>query len=280
MTKFLLLLFILILTCTVLSKNTKNLPGVIQDHGEMILIPEGDFLMGTSEEEIKKIAREFKKSYKYFLSETPEHKVFLSAYYIDKYEVSNRQYQKFIEAGGYENHIFWTEEGWIWKEKNVYEEPKWWLSGQNKSGINHPDYPVVGVSWYEAYAYAKWANKRLPTESEWEKASRGTEGFIYPWGMEWDINKSVSMGKEIQPVGSIEEGKSSYSVMDMSGNVWEWCSDWYDLLPIKIHPVQKKVSIKSSEADVVEIHIPITSDAQTATGPKKISGMPIRASDV
>jgi len=166
----------LFLSYNVLSGTITKLPPVINDHGEMILIEAGDFLMGSSEKEIMKVSKDAGKSTKYFACETPQHKVYLDAYYIDKYEVTNRQFQDFIEAGGYENHIYWTEDGWNWKDKNVYEEPKWWLSGQNHSGVNNPSYPVIGVSWYEASAYATWAGKRLPTEAEWEKAARGTEG--------------------------------------------------------------------------------------------------------
>lgn len=209
------------------TEETEEIPSVIYDHGEMILIHEGEFIMGSSDEEISLLAVETGKSPDYFHHETPKHKVYLKSYYIDKYEVTNGQFLEFIEAGGYEDYSYWTEDGWNWKEKKAYQEPKWWLSGQYHSGPHNPGYPVIGVSWYEAYAYAKWAGKRLPTEAEWEKAARGTEGFIYPWGMEWDEEKCSSMGQDISPAGSFPEGLSTYGVMDMAGNVWEWCQDWY-----------------------------------------------------
>jgi len=100
-------------------------------------------------------------------------------------------------------------------------KPKWgWID-------NHP---IVNVSWNDAKAYADWAGVVLPTEAQWEKAARGTDGRIYPWDNEWDAIKCVNFTNSksgTKPVGSILSGSSPYECLDMAGNVWEWCGDWY-----------------------------------------------------
>ncbi len=143
--------------------------------------------------------------------------------------MTNRNYRAFIEAGGYLDldRAYWSLEGRLWKAKNSIRYPKYW----NDSQWNKPDHPVVGVSYYEAEAYAKWAGKRLPTEQEWEKAARGEDGREYPWGEDFD--KSTGNSKESRighttPVNQYPNGMSPYGCYDMAGNVWEWCSSWHD----------------------------------------------------
>jgi formylglycine-generating enzyme required for sulfatase activity len=162
------------------------------------------------------------------------------AYWIDKYPVTNEKYRAFIVADGYGNRAYWSEEGWKWKTENNIAGPGYW----NDPTWNQADCPVVGVSYYEAEAYAKWVGKRLPTELEWEKAARGEDGREYPWGNEFDKNKcniidsprlrdvfSLQPGATIGRTTSVTQypnGVSTYGCYDMAGNVWEWCVDWYD----------------------------------------------------
>lgn len=191
----------------------------------MVVVPEGEFLMGSDNERN---------------NEKPQHRVYLPTYYIDRTPVTNAQFGQFMVTGGYGVRAYWVEAeaaGW-WKDgqfldpyndKKPTAEPRLW---QDKTW-NGTTQPVVGVSWYEALAYARWAGKRLPTEAEWEKAARGTDGRRYSWGNDWQANhantKEVGHGKTT-PVGQYSPaGDSPYGAVDMVGNVWEWCSTrWHN----------------------------------------------------
>ncbi len=160
-------------------------------------------------------------------NEIPQHKVYLNAYLIDKYPVTNAQYKKFIESGGYMQKTFWSDDGW---QYIVQTKP---LENNELDGAFHDqaDCPVVNISWYEAEAFASWAGKRLPTEAEWEKAARGTDGRIYPWGNEFDktrLNCAEAKIEKPTAVTKYPQGQSIYGCFDMAGNVWEWTADWYD----------------------------------------------------
>ncbi len=182
--------------------------------GEMVYIPAGNFTMGSTSG---------------YGDEQPVHTVYLDAYYIDKYEVTNGQYKQFIDAGGYNNSSYWTTDGWTWKTSNSMTQPYYWTDTTFGYGAGRENLPVVEVSWYESYAYANWAGKRLPTEAEWEKAARWTDERTYPWGEGIDSTKcnyNSNIGHTTS-VGNYESGKSYYGCYDMAGNVWEWCQDWY-----------------------------------------------------
>lgn len=184
---------------------------------DMILIPAGSFIMGRN-------ARN--------RNELPKREVYLPAYYIDKYEVTNIQYDAFIADGGYSRREFWTAAGWNFIKENNIIMPQGWVIEEDPSAKPqsemYPHYPVVNVSWYEAAAYAKWAGKRLPSEAEWEKAAKGNTKRLYPWGDV--INSSYiyyAALARLLAVGSFPKGESPFGNLDMAGNVWEWVNDWY-----------------------------------------------------
>ena len=223
---------------------------------QMVTIPAGKFLMGSSERdiaELKKLSNE--SSYQDWIkNESPQHEVDLPACAIGRCPVTNAEFKRFIDDGGYTTHEYWTEAGWKQKESESWSKPRYW----DDTIWNDASQPVVGVSWYEAVAYCKWLTAktgrmyRLPAEAEWEKAARGTlpspvasvrdgrggggEGSNrYPWGNQWDKtrcnNKENGMGKTT-PVGQFSpQGDSSYGVGDLTGQVYEWCSTKYASYP-------------------------------------------------
>jgi formylglycine-generating enzyme required for sulfatase activity len=155
----------------------------------------------------------------------------IPTFHIAKYPITNAQYSRFIEAGGYTQKKWWTEAGWSQREEDAWTEPRFWTDSK-WNGIGQP---VVGVSWYEAVAFCQWLsdmtseNVILPTEQQWQRAAQGDDDRIYPWGNDWDCkrcNNSVTPCKSIQttPVRQYEgKGDSFFKVVDMAGNVWEWC---------------------------------------------------------
>ena len=141
--------------------------------------------------------------------EQPQRTVLLNSYWIDRYPVTNLDYKEFVDATG-------------------HRKPPHWVTGTYP--LEQVDHPVTNISWDDAMAYAGWAGKRLPTEAEWEKAARGILGQTYPWGDAFrkdNVNSSKDYGG-ITPVKEFPRGASPYGVMDMCGNVMEWCADWYD----------------------------------------------------
>ncbi len=144
---------------------------------------------------------------------------------LSRYPVTNVQYAVFIEEGGYKDRRGWSAAGWQWRQAGKIVEPEFWSDAK----WNAPNKPVVGVSYWEAEAFAAWAGGRLPTALEWESAARGPNGCMYPWGEEWvdGICNSAEAGLgETSPVGIFPESRSKdFGLEDMAGNVWEWCAD-------------------------------------------------------
>jgi len=168
---------------------------IAQQDSEMKLVPGGEFLMG--------------KDIKNGLGFSPAHKVKVDSFYMDKYEVTNKDYLEFCQKTG-------------------HKLPEFWNSDNFKSGENYLTYPVVGVSFSDANKYAEWAGKRLPTEAEWEYSARGgLEGKDFPNGDVWTKEKAkqtkIAWENLIEPVGSYEP--NGYGLYDMAGNVWEWVAD-------------------------------------------------------
>lgn len=204
----------------------------------MVLVPPGEFLMGSSSGNDS------------LPDEQPQRRIYVSGFYIDRHEVTNEAYHQFVESTGHPAPQNSNQNSTLWAEHRPFP-------GSER-------HPVVNVSWADAVAFCRWAGKRLPTEAEWEKAARGVDGRLYPWGNSWDISLANSAsywaGRTIQfdssgdweafwikgegakiakekglkgevltlPVGSFPAGASPYGLYDMAGNVAEWVQDWYD----------------------------------------------------
>jgi formylglycine-generating enzyme required for sulfatase activity len=204
----------------------------------MVYVPPGEFFMGAP------------AGSHALPDEQPERRVYLSGFWIDRHEVTNADYLQFVQQTGHRT------------PKNAKEAATLWDGGRPVSGIEN--HPVVNVSWDDAAAFCRWRNTRLPTEAEWEKAARGTDRRIYPWGNDWDANLANSasywVGRKVEfangaewddfwlrgegakiskekgikgevltlPVGSFPAGASPYGLLDMAGNAAEWVQDWYN----------------------------------------------------
>jgi formylglycine-generating enzyme required for sulfatase activity len=191
------------------QKPSQETPGATKPpEGAMVVVPAGEFLMGSAAGDS---------------DEQPEHKVYVDSFSMDVYEVTVGQYAAFLQAKG-------------------IDQPSDWKTMNQPA---HQKRPIANVDSTDASAYCKWAGKRLPTEAEWEKAARGTDGRLYPWGNDPPTPLHANFGKTewnnhgvLAPVGTFEAGKSPYGIYDMAGNVWEWVSDWYDYNYYKVSPAQ------------------------------------------
>jgi len=183
-----------------------------KDDADMVFIPAGEFTMGSPSSEINALVKQY--NLEEIRAEGPQHKVILDGYYIYKTPVTVAQYLKFCDETGHA------------KPPAPTFNPNWEMR----------DHPIVNVSYNDALAYCEWAGVKLPTEAQWEKAARGIDARTYPWGNEFDKTKLwclespafVVYSSGTAPVGSFPNGASPFGVLDMAGNVGQWCSDWYD----------------------------------------------------
>ena len=194
------------------------------DGAEMVFVPAGPFWMGSLEDD----------SYAY-QNEMPQREVTLDAFWIDRYEVTNARYAACVDAGVCKAPFAFG----MFKPNSSTRE-------QYFGNPEYVNYPVIYVNWFAAQEYCTWAGKRLPTEAEWEKAARGTDGRLFPWGnkdvtgnlanladantnYDWTIRYINDGFQDTSPAGNYPQGASPYGAMDMAGNVWEWVQDWYDV---------------------------------------------------
>ena len=202
-----------------------------RDGMTLVYVPAGEFLMGSAEGDTDADA-----------DEKPQHQVYLDAFWMDRTEVTTDQYQQCVAAGK--------------------------CAAPSCRGTGQGNHPVVCVSWQDAADYCAWAGRRLPTEAEWEKAARGTDGRKYPWGnqnvagdrlnfadrsldVDW-ADKNVNDGYQFTaPVGSYPKGASPYGALDMAGNVWEWVADWYDENYYSSSPARNPVGPASGNSRVL-----------------------------
>jgi formylglycine-generating enzyme required for sulfatase activity len=207
-----------------------------KDGMEMVYVSAGEFTLGTSDAQIDAWLKEHPGDKREsFANEQPQCRVNLPGYWIGRTEVTNGQYLRFVQASG-------------------QRAPEHWKDGKIPSGLE--SLPVVFVDWQDVRAYCEWAGGHLPTELQWEKAARATDGRIFPWGNQWDNQRcrnfeAITGNRYSDPrkllsemqdwhgshdpvrdgpaaVGSYPAAASAYGCADMAGNVWEWCADWYD----------------------------------------------------
>ncbi len=190
----------------------------------MRLVPGGEFIMGSTSAQVDTAVSLCRASpdrdscvYSEFASEMPQREVTLDAFYMDETEVTNSEYRACVSAGFCDPPDAGSG---TYSRSSYYDRTS-----------TFGNYPVVFVSWGDARNYCAWADKRLPTEAEWEKAARGTDGRIYPWGNTFDTSRANTedRGSEaITAVGQFPSGASPYGLLDMAGNVWEYVNDWFD----------------------------------------------------
>ena len=180
----------------------------------MVLIPAGEFIMGSDDVDASGKSEEFGFNEPWFLPEHPQHKVMLQDYLIDRYETTNGQFKSWLKSLG-------------------KYSPAQINDIVQRLQMEKDEIPVRNITWFKAQEFCQAMGKRLPSEAEWEKAARGTDGREYPWGNDWnpDYANVGQNEQDLTPGGTYEQGKSPYGVYDMAGNVMEWTADWYEAYP-------------------------------------------------
>lgn len=221
----------------------------------MVMVPAGEFILGSNKTDTEGLQEQYGFAAPILLDEHPQQTAYLPAFQIDVYEVSNKQFKKFILETDRPLPWEWGHNGYgltmeeaqtmdmtrlrqiaaddfkLDMDTTVMSREKL-MEEMQKSHSKRDPLPVSGVTWYYAEIYCRWLGKRLPTEREWEKAARGPQGNEFPWGNDWNT-ATANTGDDsewedgIAPTGSYPNNKSYYGAYDMAGNVWEWVSDWY-----------------------------------------------------
>ena len=209
------------------------------DGSVLVYVPEGEFIMGGTAALVAEVQKEMDWIKQNAPDTEPVHTVYLDAFWIDQTEVTFAQYQTCVAEGaclepappgGHNAESFWP----------MYQDPAF------------SQYPIVYVNWEMANAYCQWAGRRLPTEAEWEKAARGPEGQLYPWGNELpDLTRMNEEGTESYAVGSFPDGASPYGAMDMISNVSEWVVDWYNPLYYETSPAENPTGPEAGDEHVI-----------------------------
>lgn len=221
----------------------------------MVLVPAGAFVMGSEKVDEEGLQARYGFTTTLYANERPEHRVTLDAFYIDVFEVTNAEYKRFVSETGHPEPAEWVQNAYNvsdGKLEGAHVNNLRWIATDyfgleyDTSAMSREELlagilavqrardrlPVTAVTWHDADAYCRWRGKRLPTEAEWEKAARGTDGLEFPWGNEWEHGRANSgdqmEGEEsLAPVGAFSGDVSPWGVHDLGGNVSEWVADWY-----------------------------------------------------
>jgi formylglycine-generating enzyme required for sulfatase activity len=257
------LAIIIIRLRTTATERVSEIDGMI-----MVNIPAGNFDMGY---------RDFDPTDNRYTMQQPQHTVYLDEYWMDKTEVTNAMFAVFVADTQYVTEVETIGNGYVAADPVTYwvkvDGASWRTPrGPDSTIVGFENHPVVQVTWNDANAYCRWAGRRLPTDAEWEKAARGTDMRLYPWGnddptgelanfpdtnlyqyLKFEVlNNGIDDGYAYTaPVGSYPKGASPYGILDMAGNAWEWVSDWFGADYYKHAPAQNPAGPSSGEMHII-----------------------------